>query len=56
MIVIPFISYSLTCYLYKKIFQEGWFKTIVVMFIVIIALMLLSLIMQLGLTVIFMFT
>ncbi|NNC70541.1 MAG: DUF3667 domain-containing protein [Flavobacteriaceae bacterium] len=56
MFIMPLISILLMGYLYKKIFQEDWLKTIGITFIVFGILMVLSLIFQFGIAIILMFT
>lgn len=54
--IMPLISLFLTGFLYKKIFQEDWLKTIGVSLIVFGILLALSLIFQFGLAIILMLT
>ena len=57
MMFIPsLVTYILMGYLYKKIFQEGLFKTIGVSFIVFGVLLVLALVFQVGIALIIMFT
>ncbi|MDJ0646103.1 MAG: DUF3667 domain-containing protein [Flavobacteriaceae bacterium] len=56
MVAVPIISFVVIGYLYHKVFQESWLKTIGVTMIVLMVLMLLSLIIQFGMTLLFMFT
>lgn len=55
-IVIPLISIMLTISLYKRIFQEGWFKTFGISMIVFGLLLAMSVVIQFGIALILIFT
>ncbi len=55
-VLIPFISAAVLTYLYKKIFESSWLMGIATTLIIYFIIMFLTLVFQLALTLLFMFT